>query len=568
MQSVKRLLAFSLFLAIGFVAQSRLNTNAQTPDNKPRPSSSISGRVTIGEKPAPGVTVAAITVNYPQTILGQAVTDAEGKYRINGLAPGQANVSAVAPTMVMPASNAYIPGRTVNLSADEAVDNIDFKLTRGSVITGRVIDTDGKPVIEERIMLTLVDEKGEPSRAAMTRSPNPFSYNTDDRGIYRIYGLGAGRYKVSAGDNGGGASLRSGYYQKTYHPDTTDVARATIVELGEGSEARNIDITLGPRAHTYTVSGRIIDADTGEPLPGVDYAFGPLQPNQGQTMMAGFTTPGTASNSKGEFRLEGVAPGRFAVMTIRNSFGVDPSQLKIYSDPVPFEVTDSDVNDLELKAHRGLTVSGIVVTDAISNKAALAGISRLIVSGNNQAPPTTIQSPYSGYISSPIAADGSFQLEGLRPGKVSLSIGAFSAGESRGYTISRITSNDGEVPNRQIEIPEGRNVSGVRIYLQFGSGVLKGEVKITGGTLPADASMTVFLQTQNPSTRVAGGTVDSRGRFTVYGIPPGTYDAVLQVYGPGSGNKLPNPVHQTVTVTEDSESQISFTLDLSGKEGP
>ena len=379
--------------------------------------------------------------------------------------------------------------------------------------------------------------------------------------------MGAGRYKISAGDNGGGATLRSGFYQKTYHPDTTEIAKAAIVELGEGAEAKNIDITLGPRSRTYAVSGRIIDADNGEPLAGVNYAFGALQQNGGQTVMAGFTTPGTPTNSKGEFRLEGVAPGRYGVMTIRSSFGMDPSQPKIYSDPVPFEVTDDDVSDVELKAHRGLTISGTVVTEAITNKAALAGVSRLVVSGISQAPPTTIQTSYAGYVSSPIAADGSFQLEGLRPGRVSLSIGAFSAGESRGYTISRITANNGEVPNRQIEVPQGQNISGVRIYIQFGSGVLKGEVRITGGTLPADTSMSVYLQTQNPSARVAGGPVDSRGRFTLYGIPPGTYDAVLQVFG-SDGNTRPSPVHQTVIVTEDAESQITFTLDLSRKEGP
>jgi hypothetical protein len=236
MTSVKRLCNCSLFLTIILLAQSWLITNAQTVDNKPKATASVAGRVTIGDKPAPGVTVAVTNVTPPQMLIGQAVSDPEGKYRIAGLIPGQINVSAVAPTYVMPVSPMFMTGKTLSLSADEAVEGIDFKLTRGGVITGRVAEADGKPVIEERVTLTLLDENGQPSRAQVSRATTYFMNSTDDRGIYRIYGLSAGRYKVSVGDNGGGATLRSGYYQKTYYPDVTDIAKAAIVELSEGGE--------------------------------------------------------------------------------------------------------------------------------------------------------------------------------------------------------------------------------------------------------------------------------------------------------------------------------------------
>jgi len=148
----------------------------------------------------------------------------------------------------------------------------------------------------------------------------------------------------------------------------------------------------------------------------------------------------TPTNAKGEFRLEGVAPGKYAVMTVRSNFALNPDQPKVYTDPVPFEVTDSDVNDLEVKAQRGLIISGVVITDGITNKAALAGLSRLIVSGLVMPNPTGIQT-YTNSATSPIAGDGTFQLEGLRPGKVSLSVNAYSAPELRGYKVSRVVSD-------------------------------------------------------------------------------------------------------------------------------
>lgn len=565
--SCKRSFDLSTFILIALVAQSWFVTKAQTPDSKPRGTASITGRVTIGEKPASGVIIAVMTLNAPQTLVAQTVSDSEGKYRISGLPPGQLNVGAVAPSFVKEESSGYFPGRVLNFNADEALEGIDFKLTRGSVITGRVTDADSKPVIGERIQLALVDEKGEPSRAQLARAANPFMFSTDDRGIYRIYGLGAGRYKVSAGDNGGGATLRAGFYARTYYPDTTEVAKATIVEVAEGAEAKNIDITLGARSRTYAVSGHITDADTGAPVVGTSYAFGPLQQSYGQTGMAGYTSPPNPTNSKGEFRLEGVAPGRYAVTTVRG-FGLDPTQPKVYSDPLPFEVVDSDVTDLEVKAHRGLTISGTVVTEAITSRAALAGVSHLIVSGLNLSPPNIIQ-PSSGFTTSPIAADGSFQLEGLRPGKVNLNIGAFTTAESRGYTISRITEGERELPNRQLELAEGQSASGIRIFIQYGNAVIKGEVKITGGTLPAETSLVVILQRENQNVRVTSAQVDARGRFVLSGISAGTYDAVLQVIATANvaPNDVPRPQHQTVTVSDDSETQITFTLDLTRKEG-
>ena len=37
-------------------------------------------------------------------------------------------------------------------------------------------------------------------------------YQTDDRGVYRIYGLPAGHYKLSAGDEGRGGGMRAAGY--------------------------------------------------------------------------------------------------------------------------------------------------------------------------------------------------------------------------------------------------------------------------------------------------------------------------------------------------------------------
>lgn len=566
--TVRRLFNSFLFFVALLVGPSAFITNAQVPDNKPKATSAISGRVMIGEKPAPGVIVVATLLASPQTLAAQSITDADGKYRLPGLTPTGHNIAVYAPTYVAPWAPSYAQGRMVILSGDENVEGVDFKLTRGGVITGRITDADGKPVVDDRVSLTPIDDKGEPLRGVQMRPPNPFVWGTDDRGIYRVYGLAAGRYKVSIGDNGSGASLRSGYYQKTYHPNTTDAAKAAIVELSEGGEAKNIDITVGPRARTYSVSGRVIDAESGQPIAGVNYAFGSVQPNQAQGFISGMNSPGTPTNSKGEFRLDGVAPGRYALTAPANFFLPTADQPKVYSDPVPFEVTDSDVTNLEVKAQHALSVSGVVVPDGITNKNALAGMSRLMIVGFAQSNPTGIET-YSAPMTSPVAADGTFQLDGLKPGRVSLSISS-NGFESRGYVISRITSGH-DLPNRQIELAAGQSISGVRVYVTYGNGVVRGEIKIEGGTLPSEAMLYVGLQQENQGTRLNSAQVDARGRFIITGIPAGNYEAVLQILwmSPTEFPRgVPRTQRQTVSVSDDSESQISFTLNLTPKAGP
>jgi protocatechuate 3,4-dioxygenase beta subunit len=551
---------------------------AQTADGKPRATASVAGRVTIGDKPAAGVIVAINGFNQ-QTLLAQATSDPDGKYRINGLAPGQVTIGTFAPTYVLPASPIFTQGRVLNLSADEVIEGIDFKLTRGGVITGRVTDGEGKPVVEERISLNQIEERGGatqavPERAMVPRAANPFMYSTDDRGIYRIYGLPAGRYTVSVGDEAGGMGMMrgAGYYQRTYSPDTTDASKASIVELSEGGEAKNVDINVGLRARTYTVSGRIIDADSNQPLPGADISFGTLRQDQNRTYFSGVNSPGTPTNANGEFRVEGLEPGRYGIMAASVNFQPSSNQQpRIYSDPVQFEITDGDIAGLEIKARRGLSVTGTVITEGITDKRVVAMIPRLFVNGFVSPSGNGIQT-YGSVVTSPIAADGTFQLDGLRPGKISLNVGGLSSSDfARGITVSRVVY-ERELPHGLLDLPPGQNVSGVQIYLAYGTGSIKGEVKVEGGTLPADSVLFVGLQRENQLVRAPSAQVDARGRFIITGIPAGTYDAMLQIISLGPSTVLPRAFQRTqrqqVTVSDDSELPISFTIDLTPKEGP
>ena len=540
---------------------------AQAPDPKSKATGSVSGRVTIGDKPAPGILITAGGINQ-STFTAQATSDADGRYRIGGLTAGQIAVTPAAPLYVLSSSPISGSSKILTLSSGEAVDGIDFKLTRGGVITGRVVDADGRPLIEERISLIPVDENGASSRQSFPRY-NYQMYLTDDRGVYRLYGVPAGRYKISAGDEPGTISgLRaSGYYQKTYYPDATDAVKASVVDLSEGGEAKDIDIKLGRRSVTYTVSGRIVDADTGKPLPGISFAFGVLQKNQNQNYIAGTMSPGTPTNSQGEFRLEGVEPGHYAVF-IMNRFDFTTntnSGPSVFSDPVPFDVVDGDITNLEVKAQPGLSVSGVVVTDEITDQRVMAKISRLKIGATVMPAQGGLRVMPEGHSAS-VGPDGTFQIGGLRPGRVTLYL-AGGGNDVKGLSIARVEL--GGVPqNVGFDLPPGENLSAVRIILAYGSGVIRGQVKFEGGTLPGEIMLFVSMSRDGVPSR-ASAQVDSRGQFVIENLAAGTYELTLQVVSRGGNlpSGLPARQKQVVTVTDGADSQVLFTLDLSRKDG-
>jgi hypothetical protein len=253
MSSLKRLLCCSLILATEAILYSGSIARGQTPDVKPKPTGSISGRVTLGGSAAEGIPVVAVsgqTVNR-RDAAARTVTDGEGRYRLSELPPGQYQIWAVTPGLIAEPGPFprygfpfYGSSQNIILGTNEDVSDIDLKLVRGAVITGRVTDAENKPVVEERVSLQLVDENGAPSRFGSPVSSSDQMYQTDDRGIYRIYGLPGGRYKVSVGYDASDGVIR-GRHQRTFYPDANDQSKAAIVELKEGGEANNIDIKAG-----------------------------------------------------------------------------------------------------------------------------------------------------------------------------------------------------------------------------------------------------------------------------------------------------------------------------------
>src|SRR5688572_2685757 len=367
------------------------------------PRGSISGRVTIKDKPARGVTVGLRKSGLMSASdsFTKVVTDADGLYRLTDIPAGSYLVTIAAPAFINPDVNGF---KTVVLSEGENADDINFTLVRGGVITGKVTDAEGRPVVMQNVFIVPADGVDAPRlpQAATTGQ-------TDDRGIYRVFGIKPGRYKVAAGHSDNTASTGWGQspYKRVFHPAVSDAAKATAIEVTEGSEATKVDIALGVVAQTYSVSGRVINGETGSPVPNLNFVLRPL---------AGQGIAYSRVDARGEFVTEGIAPGKYTVMV------VDESNRGLRGDKVTVEVIDRDLTDVTIKLSTGLTVSGVVILET-DDKVARSRLSEMVVEGSVRPPPGA---RYGSAATERIAADGSFILKGLTAGTLELMLASVS----------------------------------------------------------------------------------------------------------------------------------------------
>lgn len=557
-----------MFLAVAAtVVSSPAIVTGQTSEPKSNRTGSISGHVIVGGKTAVGMPVGAFGSdnNFNRRIpAAQTTTDNEGSYHLTGLAAGNyqittftTNLTPEDPTSDFQFGFAYFASsKSVMLAAGEEVRDIDIKLVRGGVITGRVTDAENKPIVEERVNLSPIRGDG-----GLARLPIPIGqmYTTDDRGTYRIYGLPAGRYRVSVGSDAsrGYIGTGNGYFQLTYHPDATDATRATIIDLAEGAEAANVDIRVGRYEETYSIAGRVVDSETGAPISGA--RIGLMMSRGGQaTNLATFGNPTEAG---GKFSQQGFTAGRYSVYV-----AADFGDSEFYSDPVFFDVVDKNVSGLEIKALRGLSISGTLVAENSQLKDLLQQLPGLEVSAttspaDGRMSPSTLRSSGRGRV----GPDGSFQINGLRPGRVSFTV--YAPNSAKRASVLRI-SHSGIGVSQGFELQSGQSVSSLQIVVEYGTGAISGNVKFEGGP-PTDVQRTeVICYRQGQRSFAGGAALDARGHFLMKGFAPGTYECGLQyIYTPGSQRRMPTTPRQTATVVNDAEAELNFVVNLTGPGG-
>ena len=508
---------------------------------------SISGKVTVKGKPAVGIVVTAnVSRDDGRVKRNRARTDQTGSYRITNLPAGTYTL--------LPLTPALVPGNqsdSVVVAEGEQVEDVNLELAPGGVITGKITDSEGEPIIGERVTISPVSEhfpRGY-SRVAVTRIFSGDN-STDDRGVYRVFGLPAGKYRVSAGSYSGIGNSRE-HYKETFYPSVSDVEKATIIEVTEGSETNNIDIVLGRPVAAFKVAGRVVD-ETGRPVPNIRYGVGRTIEHNDRSSSSSSSVGNEVTNANGEFRLENLVPGRYTIFTTPTN-GSDMA-----SASVSFQVIDRDLTDLIIKTTKSSSMSGVVVIDGAEKPADLLSSLRLCASEARTG------SDFAGSRLAVINQDGTFRIIGLRSGTTRLWVCSF-ADNRRRFEIVRV-ERDGVLPGETINVKEAEEVAGIRVVVKYSklTGAIRGQVKVENGELTiSQISLSLWPLDENLQPKrtasIPTPQLDARGRFFVEGLAAGTYRLTAHLLQ-AAGNRPTHTSTQQLTIVDDTVTEVTLTV--------
>lgn len=359
-----------LILAIGLLVGSAVGhataARQQGPPPPPAPAQevvgplfgtgAISGVVTDGltKQPIEGALV-SMNVAGPTTpgSRPRQRTDARGRFIFHRLPPSDAYVLQVSRQGYFDTGYKAPPGvaggSRIPLRDGEWFANANLTMWKPAVITGRVLDERGEPVVGVAVRpITLVPVAGRMKLAAGPAA------TTDDRGAFRLAQLRAGRYYVhvpsvqitlpdgtaALGDGGtiaahpepltllqstdagrtDGLSLLLGTYPTAmpgnaalaypmyYHPAARTLENAEAISVNFGDQRPNIDITLAA-ASTVTISGQVVGpAEVVAKLPVR------LMPAGSEDIGAGAEAAMTVTDPLGRFTLLRVPSGSYSLV--------------------------------------------------------------------------------------------------------------------------------------------------------------------------------------------------------------------------------------------------------------
>lgn len=442
-----------------------------------------------------------------------ATSDDEGRFELTGVTVGQYSLQISKSGFV---STTYglspdVPG-PFGVSAGQRIPLGEMKLPRAGAIAGKVFDTFGDPVADITITAWRLDFLTPASRRVISVR----SFQSNDLGEFRIYGLQPGKYYVSA-------ALRSGTIADapTFYPGTASLADAQPVEVKAGQDA--FGITLPLVSTPYGVVTGVVTDSRGAPYTA---ALAWLVSARTDHVMVNSAQLSAATDSEGRFRIVNVSPGEYRLEVFSRAWmeKVGKTGLTGGAGPtgevatVPVSVVAGGTTDLTVQATVGFRVRGQVFVDGTPMTGA-AGARVAAFPVTNTVSASAIPS------AAVIAPDGTFVLEGVRGPRL-----IRQEGSAAGAFVHHVMVSGADVTERGFDVTA--DVTGVEVHLTTRPARLEGTVRDAAGSLVRDARLVVFSTNRGdwmlPGTRRYHAlTVTGEGTFRLASIPAGSYLAAV-----------------------------------------
>jgi hypothetical protein len=474
----------------------------------------VRGRVVDAQTGLPLRHVAVSLRNDREPTGFSTLTEADGGFAFGAVPAGRYRLKAAKPRYVdaaLGARRAGGPGRAFDVADGQTIDDLLLRLAVAGVITGRVLDDAGEPVVRASVWATR-QRRGE----RRTQPGQGVFGSTDDTGTFRLFGLPAGQYTLAAradaaGPRDGTLDTSGLALATTYHPGTLLPSEAQPVDVVPGIDTI-ADVTLIPTRVT-TVSGEVVDTGGRPPLGG----FVMLIPAaRGDATRADGPTASVAKG--GQFTLSGVAPGDYT-LAVRAFFDeseilkiVGSGSLENTAFTVPLSVSTAPLADLRVVITPTIDLQGRVRVDG----APPPDGSVVVTAAAEGQPEGTMDGPRVT-----VGADGRFTLR-VRPGRWQIA----PVSTSKWMPLRMVFRGRSLDPLAPIEVtgdPDER----LELHLTSQLTVITGTARTATGApqrdyhavlFPAEPAAALPYRNQPRVERA-----DGDGRFRFEGMLPGAY---------------------------------------------
>ena len=496
-------------------------------DAADRTSGVIRGRVFTAEDESPlaRVTVMLYSVDgrgneRPRTVR----TDSRGEYEFRDLEAGKYFLRAnrngylrqIYGQKKSSGSGRRRRGTPLSLASGQTLNSIDFKMIRGGVVEGAVVDQHNEP--RSRVSVTLSSYEssgGERKLFPVGRA------ETDDRGRFRLFDIPPGSYYLSVappffyGRMGG--EERS--FPPIYYPGVPSPLEAAKVKVAAGEEVGGFHFTL-VETRSYSASGRVLTAE-GKPAHDVWIIS---RRESGEAFVAGMESSAN-TDLQGEFKVTGLLPGRHRL----HARAGEDEKPRMASTVV--EIADQDIEGLTLVLGAGAEVTGRIVTDRQGSD---LDWRRIWLEMDPIGESSRI---FFGGDSGRVEEDFTFKIKNLPEASYRLVV-RLPPGN---HYVESIRLQNEELIDRPIEVRSADRLDEVEIYVSSEGAQVSGVVeKEEAREVAEGATVLVFAadsEFRGPNSRFTRTTQsDQSGRFSLKGLVPGEY-LLCAVAGHESGRE-------------------------------
>ena len=563
--------------------QAPRDVQGRTP--APTGTASIVGSVSVadGGQPARKVRVSL----SGGEIRGRTVTtDDQGRFSFTSLPAGRFMLSASKPGFVSVSYGQRKPGPGRSGTAIQLSDNqkfeVQLQIPRGGVITGTVLDERG-----EAIPGTSVRVMRYATQSGQRTLQQAGNGSTDDRGIYRVYGLQPGEYVVAAtprntamtdevrmraeveamrtaaqnmGDERAAEARQmlervqalqaqvtaastpdepTIGYAPVYYPGTTAPASASSVNVGVAEEKGGIDfqLQLVPIAH---IEGVVVTAS------------GPAAQNVQVTLVnLGFEVPGIGNSTArpdrdGRFRISNVAPGQYMLVARGTLGGRDPRAVEMQAvEERRAAVAGRGANPAQapeptrLWAMSDVTVDGRDVANLVLTlQTGMTVSGRVAFEGSSAQPPTDLSRlrvsiapadptgtmrQLASSANGRVDASGKFIINGVSPGKYRLT----GSGAGQGWTVGSSVVSGQESLDVPFEVKPNQSVINAVLTFTDRQTEVTGTLVDAKGQPAPDYTIIIYPAEREywtpQSRRIQSSRPGTDGSYTFRNLPAGEY---------------------------------------------